>query len=69
MGACLACRMAKVKRTGRQDCMQMWHPSARFEMVAVDVLEISPTSGSGMKKVLVIGRCVLKFHDGSTDPQ
>jgi hypothetical protein len=35
--------------------MQVWHPEARFETIAVDVLEISPTSATGMKKVVVIG--------------
>jgi transposase InsO family protein len=34
--------------------MKVWHPRARFETIAVDVLEISPTYATGMKKVVVI---------------
>lgn len=39
----------------------MWNPSARFETVSMDVLEISPKSKSGMKKVLVIGDVFTRF--------
>jgi Integrase zinc binding domain len=51
----LACRLGKMKRSRRQAKLQVWHPKARFETIAVDVLEISPTSATGMKKVVVIG--------------
>jgi hypothetical protein len=50
-----------MKRPRRQAKMQVWHPKARFETIAVDVLEISPTSATGMKKVVVIGDVFSRF--------
>jgi hypothetical protein len=62
---CLACRLSKMTRSRRQAKMQVWKPKARFETIAVDVLEISPTTATGMKKVVVIGDVVLySVHDG-----
>jgi Integrase zinc binding domain len=52
---CLTCRLGMMKRSRRQAKVQVWHPKARFEKIAVDVLEISPTSATRMKKVVVIG--------------
>jgi hypothetical protein len=52
---CLACCLSKMKRSRRQARMRVWQPKARFETIAVDVLELSPTSATGMKKVVVIG--------------
>jgi RNase H-like domain found in reverse transcriptase len=40
---------------------EVWHPKARFETIAVDILEISPTSATGMKKVVVIGDVFSRF--------
>lgn len=34
--------------------MQVWHSRSLFHTVAVDVLEVSPTSGNG-NKVVIIG--------------
>jgi hypothetical protein len=48
-----------MKRFRRQAKMQVWHPKARFETIAVDVLEIS--SATGMKKVVVIGDVISRF--------
>jgi hypothetical protein len=48
-----------MKRSRRQAKMQVWHPKARLETIAVDVLKISPTSATGMKKVVVIGEGFL----------
>jgi Integrase zinc binding domain len=58
---CLACRLSKMKRSRRQAKMQVWHPKACFETIAVDVLEKSPTSATGMKKVVVIGDGFSRF--------
>jgi Integrase core domain len=58
---CLAWRLNKMKRSRRQATMQVWHPKARFETIAVDVLAISPTSATVMKKVVVIGDVFLRF--------
>jgi hypothetical protein len=41
--------------------VQVWHPKARFETIAVDVLQISPTSATGMEKVVVIGDVFSRF--------
>jgi Integrase zinc binding domain len=43
---CLSCCLSKMKRFRCQAKMQVWHPKARFETIAVDVLEISPTSAT-----------------------
>jgi hypothetical protein len=50
-----------VKRSRRQAKLQVWHPKARFETIAVYILEISPTSATGMKKVVVIGDVFSRF--------
>jgi Integrase zinc binding domain len=34
---CLACRLSRMKRSRHQAKMQVWHPKARFETIAVDV--------------------------------
>jgi transposase InsO family protein len=59
--ACLACRLVRERRPGRQARMMRYHPTRRFEVVAMDLCEISPTSRSGMKKVLVIGDLFTRF--------
>jgi hypothetical protein len=41
--------------------MQVWHPKARFETITVDALEISPTSATGMKMVVMIGVVFSRF--------
>jgi Integrase zinc binding domain len=55
VAGCLACQLSKVRRSKRQAKMQVWHPRARFDTVAVDVLDVSPKSRSGTKKVVVMG--------------
>lgn len=45
----------------KQERLQGWHPKVRFETAAKDILEISPTSGSEMKKALVIGDVFLRY--------
>jgi transposase InsO family protein len=61
VAVCLACRLSKMKRSRRQAKMQVWHPKARFETISVDVLEISPTSATRMKKVVVTGDVISRF--------
>jgi RNase H-like domain found in reverse transcriptase/Integrase zinc binding domain len=58
---CLSYFLVAAKSPGRQASMVEWTPSRRFEVVAADVLPISPTSRSGMKKVLVITDCLTRF--------
>jgi Integrase core domain len=41
--------------------MVMHHPSRRFELVAVDVLEMTPVTPRGNRKVLVIGDMFTRF--------
>jgi hypothetical protein len=50
-----------MKRSRCQAKMKVWHPKARFETIAVDVLGISPTSATGMKKIVVIGDVFSRF--------
>lgn len=58
---CVACRLAKMTRSRRQARMQVWHPRARFHTVAVDVLEVSPKSADGNRKVIVMGDLFTRF--------
>ena len=55
IGNCVNCNVQNLKRPGRQGKMKMWHPLRRFQVVAVDILEISPSSKNGNNKVVVIG--------------
>jgi hypothetical protein len=52
---CLACDLGRLRRPGGQTRMVRYHPSRRFQMVAMDVLEMSPETKRGNRKVLVIG--------------
>jgi hypothetical protein len=53
--ACPPCELQRLgKRERRQAKLRNYHASRRFEIVAVDVVEISPTAGDGAKKSLVI---------------
>ena len=58
---CLICFLTTAGKPRRQADMVQWTPSRRFEVVAADVLAVSPTSKSGMKKVLVISDCLTRF--------
>jgi transposase InsO family protein len=44
-----------------QEKMMQYHPTRRFELVAVDVMEISPRSRKGNSKLVVIGDTFIKF--------
>jgi Integrase zinc binding domain len=41
---CFACSMDKLKRPGKQAKMVQHHPQRRFQVVGIDVMEMSPTS-------------------------
>lgn len=58
---CLVCELARAKTPPRQGAMVVYHPSRRFEIVAVDVLEISPKSARGNSKIAVIGDTFTRF--------
>jgi RNase H-like domain found in reverse transcriptase/Integrase zinc binding domain len=58
---CLACELGRLRRPGVQAQMMRYHPSRRFQMVAMDVLEISPESKRGNQKVLVIGNMFSRY--------
>ena len=58
---CVPCVAAKAAKPGRDARMGMHHPSRRFEEVADDVQIISPRTGSGNTKVLVIIDTFTRF--------
>jgi transposase InsO family protein len=58
---CFACSMDKLKRTGIQAKMVQHHPQRRFQVVGIDVMEVSPTSRQGNKKVIVIGDLFSRY--------
>jgi len=51
---CVTCAPERLVRHRRQGKLQIDGVKRRFEMVAMDVVEISPASVSGNRKVLVI---------------
>jgi Integrase zinc binding domain/RNase H-like domain found in reverse transcriptase len=61
VASCLACSLTRQTRARRQANMKNWHPRARFDTVAADVTDISPTSSSGCSKVAVIGYLFTRF--------
>jgi Integrase core domain len=56
-----ACSMDKLKRPGIQAKMVKHHPQRRLQIVGIDVMEMSPTSRQGMKKVIVIGDLFSRY--------
>jgi transposase InsO family protein len=58
---CLACEMVRLKKPGRQGRLVKYHPTRRFELVAVDMLEMTSVTRRGNRKVLVIGDMFSRF--------
>jgi len=58
---CLACGVERLPRPGRQARMVRYHPRRRFELVAVDVLEMTPVTSRGNRKILVVGDMFTRF--------
>ena len=58
---CMSCDVIKAPRPVRQGRLQKYHPYRRWQIVAVDVLTISPESEEGHKKVLVMGDCFTRY--------
>jgi transposase InsO family protein len=59
--SCLVCELARASPPQRQGRMAVYHPTRRFEMVAIDIMEISPKSGRGNTKVIVIGDTFTRY--------
>jgi hypothetical protein len=59
--SCLSCELAWATPPRRQDRTVEYHPTKRFEIVAVDVMEVSPKSERGNTKVVVIGDTFTRF--------
>jgi transposase InsO family protein len=59
--SCLLCSLKKMGKPKRQGRTQVYHPSRRFEFVAIDILEISPQSRNGNRKVIVMGDMFTRF--------
>jgi Integrase core domain len=58
---CLVCAVNKAGPPGRQEKMMQYHPTRRFELVAVDIMEISPKSRKGNSKLIVVGDTFTRF--------
>jgi Integrase zinc binding domain len=59
---CLACVMAKLGSSGRrQSRMVRYTLARRFEIVALDITQITPSGRNGEQKVLVIGDVKSRF--------
>lgn len=59
--SCLLCNVMNATRPKRQGRFGKYQVSRRWELVAMDVLEISPASKRGNRKVLVIGDTFMRF--------
>jgi hypothetical protein len=53
--------MGRLRRPAVQARMVRYHPSRRFQVVAMDVLEMSPETKRENRKVLVIGDTFLRY--------
>lgn len=58
---CLHCSLGRLSAPHKQGRMKTWHPLRRFQFVAIDVLEVSTSTGDGMKKAAVIGDMFSRF--------
>ena len=58
---CPRCAVERMNLPGRQGLMRFWNPSRRFECIAVDVMEVSPASKNGYKKIVVIGDLFTRY--------
>jgi transposase InsO family protein len=58
---CLTCELARASPPHRQGRMVVYHPTRRFELVAIDIMEVSPKSERGNTKVVVIGDTFTRF--------
>jgi transposase InsO family protein len=59
---CLDCKLGRLEKPGLQARMVRSHPSRRFQIVAMDVLEMSPQTKRGNRKILVIGDVFSRFN-------
>jgi Integrase zinc binding domain len=58
---CLACELGRLWRPRVQARMVRYRLSRRFQMVAMNVLEMSPATKRGNRKVLVIGDMFSRY--------
>jgi Integrase zinc binding domain/Integrase core domain len=62
VGKCLPCATTWLGRSGHKNArLVRYTPSRRFELVALDVTEISPIGRRGEKKVVVVGDVKSRF--------
>jgi Integrase zinc binding domain len=55
LAKCMACEIVRLEKSERQGRMMKYHPSRLFELVAVDILEMTLVTRRGNKKILVNG--------------
>ena len=58
---CVHCSLHRLGSPGRQGRMMTWHPLRRFQVVAIDVMEVSPKSRNGCIKVEVMGDLFTRY--------
>ena len=52
---CPHCAVQRLHRPTRQGLLRFWHPERKFQCVALDIMEVPPSSREGFKKIFVIG--------------
>jgi hypothetical protein len=57
----LAYELGRLRRPGVEARMVRYHSSRRFQMMALNVLEMSPATKRGNRKVLVIGDMLSRY--------
>ena len=55
------CAIQRLSRPGRQGKIKMRHPLQRFQVVAMDIIELSPPSAAGSKKIIFIGDLLPRY--------
>jgi len=58
---CVNCSIHRLGKPGVQGNMKKWHPLRRFQVVAVDVLEVSTSNMRGTTKAVVMGDLFTRF--------
>jgi Integrase zinc binding domain len=59
---CLPCATARLGRSGKRNAkMIRYTPTRRFELVALDITELSPPGKNGERKVVVVGDIKSRF--------
>ena len=58
---CPHCAIQRLQRPDKQRLLRFSHPDRRFQCVTLDIMQVSPTSKEGNKKVIVMGDLFSRY--------